>query len=283
MSDRLPSAAPTVEDERVSTAGRHENGQRDRQETPEYEELGRQSLRLNFARYDSVVARSEALSIRAGSSLAGDRTATPYSSVPDQVRASIGVALDHLHGFKIIVVDGQAVLPFAMYTLVRSAYEAAGTALWLLQPASRDARVLRSLRLAYDNRRQVHNVSEKLGREDPGWDRAIATLERDRDGRPALAGTKLQVKTSVTDRLAEIAPLVPDLFLTPLTLWQTASGMAHANNSMMVNVLDREQIGNVEHGGADYRITASVSGVAGYFDAALVMIDSLMNLWDQRN
>ncbi len=267
----------------MSTAGTHEDGRHDRQELPEHEELGRLSLRLSFARYESLVARSDALSIRAGSSLAGDRAAAPYSSVPDQVRVSIGVALDHLHGFKIIVVNGEAVLPFAMYTLVRSAYEAAGTALWLLQPALRDERVSRSLRLAYENRRQVHNVSEKLGREDPGWDRAVAALERDRDGRPALAGVKLQVKTSVTDRLTEIAPLVPKLFLTPLALWQTASGMAHANNSMMVHVLDREQIGNVEHGGADYMITASVSGLACYFDAALNMIETLMNLWDQRN
>ncbi len=183
----------------------------------------------------------------------------------------------------MIVVDGEAVLPFAMYTLVRSAYEAASTALWLLQPVSRDDRVLRSLRLAYDNRRQVHNFAKKQGLEDPGWDRAVAALERDRADRPALAGMKLQEKTSVTDRLADIAPLVPNLFLTPLALWQTASGMAHANNSMMLHVLDREQIGDVEHGGADYIITASVSGVAAYFAAALAMIETLMKLWEQRN
>jgi len=175
---------------------------------------------------------------------------------------------------KIVVADGGAVLPFTMFTLVRSAYEAAATAFWLLQPASRDDRVLRSLKLARDNRRQVHNVMEKSGREDPGWDRAMAALERDRDGRKALVGVKLTSVLSVTDRLVEIAALFPDLFLTPLALWQTSSGMAHANNAMMLLLLDREQVGQAQHGGADYRVTTSLLVVAGYFDAALDLLDS---------
>ncbi|MHC2186917.1 hypothetical protein ACVLV4_002584 [Rathayibacter agropyri] len=71
----------------------------------------------------------------------------------------------------------------------------------------------------------MHNVSEKSGSEDPGWDRAIAALERDRDGRKALVGVKLDRVSSVTDRLEEIAPLFPKLFRTPLALWQTSSGI----------------------------------------------------------
>lgn len=267
----------------MTAVGDGERGQHDRQETPEYEELGRRSLTRSFAHYDTLAARAEALAVRAGSSLAGDRSATPYSSVPDQVRASLGVALDHLHAFTIIVADGGAVLPFAMFTLVRSAYEGAGTALWLLHPTSRDDRVLRSLKLARDNRRQVHNLMEKSGREDPGWDRAIAALERDRDGRKALVGVKLDRVSSVTDRLEEIAPLFPKLFRTPLALWQTSSGMAHGNNSMTLLLLDREQIGPVQHGGADYNLTTSLLVVACYFDAALDMIEVALDLWDSRN
>ncbi|PPG65126.1 hypothetical protein C5C31_14730 [Rathayibacter rathayi] len=267
----------------MTAVGDGERGQHDRQETPEHEELGRSRLTLSFARYDTLAARAEALAVRAGSSLAGDRSATPYRSVPDQVRASLGVALDHLHAFTIIVADGGAVLPFAMFTLVRSAYEATGTALWLLHPTSRDDRVLRSLKLVRDNHRQVHNLMEKSGRKDPGWDRAIAALERDRDGRKALVGVKLDHVSSVTDRLEEIAPLVPELFLTPLALWQTSSGMAHGNSSMTLLLLDREQSGPIQHGGADYNLTTSVLVVAGYFDAALDMIEAALDLWDSRN
>ncbi|MBD8729391.1 hypothetical protein [Frigoribacterium sp. CFBP 13707] len=267
----------------MMAGGDGERGQHDRQEAPEHEELGRPALARSFARCDMLAARVEALVVRAGSSLAGDRSATPYSSVPDQVRASLGVALDHLNAFKIIVADGGADLPFTMFTLVRSAYEAAATALWLLHPASRDERVLRSLKLARDNRRQVHNVMERSGREDPGWDRAIAALERDRDGRKALVGVRLTSVVSVTDRLVEIAALFPDLFLTPLALWQTSSGMAHGNNAMMLLLLDREQVGQAQHGGADYRVTTSLLVVAGYFDAALDMIEAALDLWDSRN
>jgi hypothetical protein len=138
------------------------------------------------------------------------------------------VALDHLHAFKLIVVDGEEVLPLAMYTLVRSAYEAVGTALWFLNPASPDERVLRSLKLTRENRRLVHVVMEKSDREDPGRDMASASLERDRDSRASLVGADLRRVATVNSRLEEIAPLVPDLFLTPLALQQTSSGMAHA-------------------------------------------------------
>jgi hypothetical protein len=267
----------------MAVVGDGERGQHDRQEAPEHEELGRRALARSFARYDTLTARVEALAVSAGSSIAGDRSATPYSSVPDQVHASLSVALDHLHAFKIIVADGGAVLPFTMFTLVRSSYEAAATALWLLRPTSRDDRVLRSLKLARDNRRQVHNVMEKSGREDPGWDRVIAALERDRDGRQALVGVKLNPVLSVTDRLVEIGPLFPNLFLTPLALWQTSSGMAHGNNAMMLLLLDRERVGQVQHGGADYRVTTSLLVVAAYFDAALEMIEAALDLWASRN
>ncbi|MCS5524660.1 hypothetical protein NY551_18155 [Curtobacterium flaccumfaciens pv. oortii] len=258
-------------------------GDHDRQEPLDHEELGRRSLARSFKRYDTLSERAEALSTRAGSSLAGDGSATPYSSVPGQVRSGLGVALDHLHAFKIIVTDGEAALPFALYTLVRSTYEAVGTALWLLQPASRDERVLRSLKLARENRRLVGKVYEELAVDDPGWDRTIGALERDRDGREHLVGADLRNVDRVSTRLAAIAPLVPDLFMTPLALWQTVSGMAHANDSMMLLMLDREQIGKPEHGGADYRMTTSIIGLAGYIDAALDMTERLLQLWDERN
>lgn len=267
----------------MTAVGDGEQGQNDRQEAPEHEELGRRSLSRSFARYDALVARADALAVRAGSSLAGDRNATPYSSAPDQVRADLGVALDHLHAFKIIVTDGGAVLPFAMFTLVRSAYEAAGTALWLLHPSSRTERVLRSLKLARDNRRLVHVAMQQLERDDPGWARTLAALERDRDARPGLVGVDLRNVERVTNRLKEIGPLLPSLFQSPLTLWQTSSGMAHANGSMILLMLDREQVGPSEHGGADFMMTPSLLALAGYFDAALDMTEVALDLWDSRN
>lgn len=267
----------------ASGAGSRGGERDDRQESAEHEELGRRLLERGFARYDALLVRAEALQVRLGSSLAGDRAATPYSSVPDQVRTNIGVALDHLHAFKIVVVNGQAVLPFAMFTLLRSAYESMGTALWLMQPSSRDERVLRSLKLARDNRRLVHALMEKDGRKDPRWSDSLAALERDRDAREGLVGKDLRFVAKVTARLDEIGSFFPDLFQTPLALWQTSSGMAHANNSMMVVMLDRQQLAEFEHGGADYEMTASVLLLSGYFDAALEMVETALYLWDQRN
>jgi hypothetical protein len=52
---------------------------------------------------------------------------------------------------------------------------------------------------------------------------------------------------------------------------------------MMVLMLDREQIGEAEHRGADYEITTRSLAVADYFDAALDMTETLMELWDECN
>ncbi len=87
----------------------------------------------------------------------------------------------------------------------------------------------------------------------------------------------------MTNRLKEIGPLLPSLFQSPLTLWQTSSGMAHANGSMILLMLDREQVGPSEHGGADFMMTPSLLALAGYFDTALDMIETALDLWDSRN
>ena len=260
-----------------------ERGRYDRREGDDQEQLGTRALQASFARFDRLVERADAMQIRPGTSLAGDRDATPYSSVPDQVRTAVAVALDHLHGMKLTVVGAKAVIPFGMFTAMRSAYEASATGLWLLSPESRDERVLRSLRLGYDNRRQVKNALEALGRDDPGFNRAVGFLERDRDGRPNLNGVDLRGVASVTDRLKSIAELLPDLFMPPLVLWQTSSGMAHGNAAMMLQLLDREQMTDVQHGGADYMLTPSLLTLASYFDAALDMIEALCDLYDTRN
>jgi hypothetical protein len=65
------------------------------------------------------------------------------------------VAVDHLHALRALVVDAQALHNSAPYTLARSAIEAGATALWLLHPPQRDVRVVRRMRHAAQDTRDL--------------------------------------------------------------------------------------------------------------------------------
>lgn len=248
-------------------------------------QLGLTILQRHFRRYERVVKRADALDVMAGSSLAGDRDAAPYNPVPDLVHNVAGVALDHLHALLVSVEEsGGMILAMSSFTLIRTAFEAAGTGLWLLHPTSRDDRLLRSMRLTYENRRQVRSVQMGLGKTDPGFERMHARLKEQMDARPGLVGKPLAKSlTSVTDRLTSVAVLVPDLALPPLTLWQMASGVAHGNSSMMIAVLERQQVGESSGRSADYNVTSSVVSIALLYAAALDMVEALLDLYDSRN
>lgn len=241
-------------------------------------------LRRHFRRYERVAERAESLSVTAGSSLAGDRDAATYNPVPDVVRNILGVALDHLHALVVSVEQSNGmILAMSSFTLIRTAYEAAGTGLWLLQPQSRDERLMRSMRLTYDNRRQVRSVQTGLGKTDPGFERMLGRLREQMDARDGLRGKPLKPMTSVTDRLTSVAELVPKLIFPPLALWQMASGVAHGNSSMMIAVLERKQVGPSDGTSADYNVTSSVVTIALFYAAALDMIEALFDLYDARN
>lgn len=258
------------------------DGMHDRVEAEEAMHQGLQLLHANFAVFDELDRRTRELTIEPRSSLAGDRDAANYSSTPDQVRASVGTALDHLLTLRLVVERGHALTAMAPYTLVRSAYEACGTAMWLLHPRSRDERVLRALQLTYDARRQVRSVYTDTGIPDQGFDRARSTVEQMRDTRPRLRGKDLRPAT-ITNRLLEVDKLFPGTSMRPIVLWRTASGMAHGNPAMMLQVLDRAQMTPAAHGGADFSVTSSAAHLAVFYDDALQMIAAVLDLYERRN
>lgn len=256
----------------------------DNRESEDQAQLGLQILRREFRRYERVVVRADALEVTAGSALAGDRDAATYNPVPDLVRNILGVALDHLHALLVSVEESDGmILAMSSFTLIRTSYEATGTGMWLLQPTSRDERLLRSMQLTYENRRQVRSVQTGIGKPDAGFDRMETRLRQQMEARPRLAGKPLKPLTSVTDRLKSVAELLPKLFFPPLTLWQMASGIAHGNSSMVIALLEREQVGPSGGRSADYNVTSSVAMIALFYRAALEMVEALLDLYEARN
>lgn len=253
-------------------------------ESDEQAQAGLQDLKRAFRRYDSLVARANVLDVDEGSSLAGDRDASGYMPVPDLVENTLGVALDHLHALKVSVEgSGGALLAMASFTLIRTAYEATGTGLWVLQPNSRDERLLRSRRLLRDNRRQVRTLRHEAGSEDPGFVVVEGKLRNAIDARPIIEGQPLNQVDSVTSRLAAIAGMVPDLHLPPLALWRQASGVAHANSYMQIAVLELERRISLPGGVVEVDVTSSHVKVARFYNDALTMVQALLDLYDLRN
>ncbi|WP_146080921.1 hypothetical protein [Rathayibacter sp. AY1C2] len=266
--------------------------QKDTRETDSQARLGLKILQRQFRRYEQVAARTDELDVANGSSLSGDRNAASYNPVPDLIRNNLGVALDHLHALLVSVEEsGGKILAMSSFTLIRTAYEATATGLWILHPASRDERLLRSMQLTYENRRLVRSMktgTTKPGEAvaDPGFDRTLNRLREQIATRPGLAARDPKTLTSlapVTARLEYAAESVPDLPLPPLTLWQMASGIAHGNQSMMIALLEREKVGDSDQTSSDYNVTSSVVSIALFYTAALDMIDVLIELYDSRN
>jgi len=244
-------------------------------------------LQMGFRRLDMIEVRVASLVVRNHSSLAGDRDAAPYNPVPDQVNGLLSTATDHLRGVQVTVEEsGGKILAMSLFTLVRSAYEATGTGLWLLHPSSRDLRIHRSMQLTWDNRRQVRSVMTELGKdpaEDVGFTRMEYRLNELRMAREGLRDKELKGLESVTGRLKSVATLTPDLIFPPIVLWQMASGIAHGNSAMFQNVLEREQLTPFTTGSASFKVTTSVVSIAMFYDAALTLVDRLINQYESRN
>jgi hypothetical protein len=258
--------------------------------TRESEEAAKRGLRflqIGFRRLDAIEARIAALAVRDHSSLDGDRTALPYNPISDQVQALLATATDHLRAVQVTVEDsGGKILAMSLFTLVRTAYEAAGTGLWLLHPSSRDKRLLRSMQLTWDNRRQVRSVGTELGKapaDDLGFQRMESRLNELRMAREGLRQEKLSGLESVTSRLRSIGTLVPGLVFPPVVLWQLASGIAHGNSSMVQSFLEKEQLTPFTNGSADFKLTSSVVSVAMFYDAALTVVERLIDKYESRN
>ncbi len=244
-------------------------------------------IRTTDHRLKALEARADVLTVADGSSLAGDEAATPYNSVVDQVLGALGSAIDHLSTvMEVVNARPHGLLPaMALHTLIRSSVEVTATGLWLLGPKGRDERVLRSLRLTLENRRQLSSIILERGETDPRYDEVEIRLEEIRDRRPNITGAPIDGRSlaSNTKRLTEIAEYVRQLEVSPLFLWRSMSGVAHNNSSIVMNLVDLEQISDRIDGRAMYRLTSNASMVAAFFVWAIDILEALLDLYDARN
>lgn len=257
----------------------------DRRRPADVEKVSAKILIESLERLEEWIKRVEALDALPNTSLSGDDAASEFDPVSHQVRSYLIVALDHLITLKLAVVKGSSLPSMAALTLIRSAIESIGMGLWLLGPSSRDERVLRSLMLVYESRRDVHNVESELAGRTAKFpisgDRTVQRLQEVRDKRPGISGASLNAP-GIGSRLANAQSLVPEQDISLLAVWRAASGIAHGGRSMIYSLLESTTIREHSHG-AEVLMTSSFSVVAGFYRQTEWYMNKLVLLFDSRN
>jgi hypothetical protein len=218
--------------------------------------------------------------VETGSSLAGDdRRSDPYQ-VSHAIIQLTTVAVDHLHALKVLVGDARKLHNSAPYTLVRSAIEAASTALWILAPRDRPTRLLRRLSHAAQDVRDgtlmAQGAKVLVPRE---FSQRSAELELMAQHVAGASG-KLE-RLNLTQILREVDSLnFTDL--QALAAWRTCSAFAHGRLWSSLSLLEREVFPSGAPNVATLRLTNSLSAVLWPTWVAHDLVVSALQLYEQR-
>lgn len=181
-----------------------------------------------------------------GSPLAFDDEATAPFSLSATTRQGIVVAVDHLHGLRLMLREDVPVL--AGFTVLRSALEAALAVTWSLLP--NDAQK-RRLRLLQDRMREIR---EEASIRVPVADAVPHSAERAAEvtevaARVGFEPREVNLQISTTEKLKMLDQFLNDGALPGrsnfLYLWKTLSAVAHgrAANYQVLMVSERVEMG----------------------------------------
>lgn len=190
--------------------------------------------------------------------VADDAKSAPYQ-VSHGVEQLLGVAIDHLHALGGLLLEARLLHVSAPFTLTRSAIEAAATGLWMLSPGGRPERVVRRLRHAAQDARDMDTVVGELQVPAPRplTDR-LSEMQAIGD---AIAGRHVSLRAfKITDIMTEVDHL-PASHMEVKAAWRICSGFAHGRLWPSLSMLDREvQPGRLRDDAA-VRITNSMDRV----------------------
>lgn len=238
--------------------------------------------------------------VRPGSSLAGDdKKSAPYQT-SHAVQALLVSGVDALNGLRHMVFgrpgDQNATVVLhqaAHYSLARAALENFGTALWILHPAARSERVLRTARWHVQNVNDQHAALDAMPRPiDSSIHERSQAEKLDQLAEIAeAAGASLPAKfrrgrvptTAIMQYVDSTDPVERDS-LTSLFIWQLCSGFAHGRLWAGLNFLEREVVDrNPESEVVQLRLTSDLPRALMGPERAVDLGERLMRLYERRN
>ncbi|MFF2345075.1 hypothetical protein [Pseudarthrobacter sp. NPDC058119] len=188
--------------------------------------------------------------VQRGSAMHGDDKATYPLPTSSYVRYLLMASADNLAALRSMTISAETannldltLHPFAPYTLLRNAFESAGTALWIIAPARRRDRVLRTAKLEYADANMSKAALLSLGSTDPEtYERRIRLVEDMVRPYPEIAWKEV-TSYGVTGLLREIGEFPSLAYIRPLVKWQICSGMAHGKRWAGLLLSDMEEVG----------------------------------------
>ena len=212
-----------------------------------------------------------------------DDARTPHYPVSGYAYAQLLAALGCLESLRSMSVREDAetinmtMSPFGAYALIRNSLDAAGAALWLLEPESSTGRVKRRIMLGLDEVKNGAALRETMGQDSDGWkERKRARMKE--VAQQAAVGEWNPLREpmpSMTRILRSLERLHQNVLFPWLAAWQLASGHAHAKlwAQAASNQLD-EMSGTRTDTGATYRVTIKFGMVAALLFEAVQLIEA---------
>ncbi|MFE3247252.1 hypothetical protein [Streptomyces sp. NPDC059209] len=219
-----------------------------------------------------------------GSSLSGDDTKVPTLMVSSAAYQCFTYSVDHLHAVQALLFEAKVIHSYAPYSLLRAAVEAAGEAIWLLEPNSRKERIRRCLKRAHENIRQGKDFMDLSGVQPSGRSHTERVLEiRDLAAQNELDPNDVCGRWSTQRQLKyvdEAAGVGKEALAQ--NLWQICSGFAHGREWATLGLLERtvhSQVGNV----VQLRLSSSTEVLLNMVYMTTQLIGKAKRLYDTRS
>jgi hypothetical protein len=252
-------------------------------DSPAAEAQGRELLNIQWARLKALEDIPGSLVALPGGELAADDDATgTYNPISHQLIFALSLAMDHLRTLRTFVEAPNGGIPaLAGYTLVRSALESACLGIWLVSGGNRNRRVFCSLHLSATNLRDM----KRLIITDPtSVEKDLRRLEEIKATRPANNQKRLDRPFPKTNEIVRAAARKCEHGTNhALTVWQACSSIAHANNIVSVNMLERTRREGGTPQNAQYDLTSSVLTLARFLEIALDYVEYLVERFRARS
>jgi hypothetical protein len=196
------------------------------------------------------------------------------------------VAADNLH--QVEKVLRKSLPPFALYSMIRSAVEAASLGLWILDAKEEQLAASRAMRIYRQNiasDRTMWNMlvtgpsvsHDHLHREVNKRHAALSGISHDAFDKAVLSSAIIGVVDANHREESEARPVPSPL--SGLEAWRMCSSIVHANPVSMLHLLERHPDGNI---GESATRTSRLSFVASFYVTACNRADSLITTFDAR-
>lgn len=223
----------------------------------------------------------------AGSSLAGDDRALGIFSMSHAIVTSLSSAVDNIHALRGLLLNVREIHTSASFTLLRVALENSATAVYLLAPNDRQTRVVRRLKLQWEDYKDAEKARELMKKGDAAeQDRRKAEL---RDTARA-AGVAEELITSLLARSPGFGTIVEEAGKATFgpyggiasLSWMVNSGIVHARTWANISLFEKEMFESMRPGYTNLRLSSSQSTIMQHAQIAAAMISRGWMLFDQR-